>query len=519
MSKREEQRKRWEEVQKKAFLHWVNSYLIKLGSDPLEDLITGFSDGVTLIQFLETLTGEKVTQKYSQKPRLKVHCITNCYIALKHLENLGVSGLTIAAENLVDYDHDDPRNILGFCWQLLRKFPPNISVGGEENANNPLEERLLGWCRDTLVGYKDIEVEDFKSFEDGKVLLALLEQYDKNLVSYGDMDKSDAVENCRLALQIAEDEASIPQLLDPEELASGKASDKNLVLYLTLLYNAFGEKIGSVTDASLLERIEELEGLIEELSVQKEELEEQSLVLTEEHTELSTNIEVLSAEKSELEKTSERAREDWLKERAALLARIAELEEQIGALESSTGDSVEKLQALADKIAGERDELKQAKEQLQEEIEELGEEFSHLTKKFSKAAKAKAELEEEVEQAQRENSSQLTALKKNLRAHFEDMAVWKIFLDQGIQYRGEFIREEKNEEISGLEYNEKLQNIADTIQAEDDELKKMETSANADEAEAEPVPEAEPEPTKSKKKSDKPKSSRRRKDKKKRSKA
>jgi len=90
-SKVDEGSKRWEEVQKKAFLHWVNSQL-KKGNEPgVESLEEGFSSGVSLISLLEILTGKTVTMKYTKSPKLRVHKINNCFIALKFLsEDCGV---------------------------------------------------------------------------------------------------------------------------------------------------------------------------------------------------------------------------------------------------------------------------------------------------------------------------------------------------------------------------------------------------------------------------------------------
>src|SRR4051812_10184712 len=90
-SKVDEGSKRWEEVQKKAFLRWVNSQLKKASEEPISSLEEGFSSGVQLIGLLEVLTGKAVTMKYTKSPKLRVHKINNCFIALKFLsEDCGV---------------------------------------------------------------------------------------------------------------------------------------------------------------------------------------------------------------------------------------------------------------------------------------------------------------------------------------------------------------------------------------------------------------------------------------------
>jgi len=91
----------------------------------IDEIISGFSDGVNLIAFLEQLTRREIGQKYSKTPKLKVHKITNCYLALKFLQDLGVKGLTVSSEDIVDASENNETSvnlILGFCWMLLRQF-------------------------------------------------------------------------------------------------------------------------------------------------------------------------------------------------------------------------------------------------------------------------------------------------------------------------------------------------------------------------------------------------------------
>ena len=78
--------KKWEEVQKKAFTHWVNTQLAKrdLNVDTLRE---GFADGVKLIYLIEILTAKNITTKWTKNPKLRVHKINNCFIALQFLQN------------------------------------------------------------------------------------------------------------------------------------------------------------------------------------------------------------------------------------------------------------------------------------------------------------------------------------------------------------------------------------------------------------------------------------------------
>lgn len=80
---------KWEEAQSRAFLHWINMTL-KRREMKVTDLLTGFESGVNLVNFVEILTGKNLTKNWSKNPNLRVHKITNCFLALEHLKENGV---------------------------------------------------------------------------------------------------------------------------------------------------------------------------------------------------------------------------------------------------------------------------------------------------------------------------------------------------------------------------------------------------------------------------------------------
>jgi len=265
----------------------VNTYLGKVDSK-IDDVITGFSDGVKLIEFLEQLTRKPLVQRYSKVPRLRVHKITNCYIAIKHLsESCGVTGLTVQAEDIVDASDDKESSVnfmLGFCWMLLRRFQttPDMDEGDEGGKENSFENRILTWVKQMLAGYNDITITGWDSFQDGKALLALVEQFDKNLINYQSFNKDDPTNTAKTALSIAETKINIPSdVIDVDELTSGQISDKNLVLYTTLFYNAFSDKVSLTSRESLVRRLHQLEEEIEILMQEKSKLEQNKKALEE----------------------------------------------------------------------------------------------------------------------------------------------------------------------------------------------------------------------------------------------
>lgn len=79
---------KWEEAQKTAFTHWINTMLARRKSK-IDDLQTGFQDGVKLITLAEVLVGKPIGQRYVEKPKLKAHKINNAFVALKFLQDVG----------------------------------------------------------------------------------------------------------------------------------------------------------------------------------------------------------------------------------------------------------------------------------------------------------------------------------------------------------------------------------------------------------------------------------------------
>jgi hypothetical protein len=301
-----------------------------------------------------------------------VHKITNCFLALNFLQGRGVKGLTISAEDLVDASEANESSvnlILGFCWMLLRQFQTTPDMGDNEGGSkeNSFEMRMLEWCRYMLSGYDDISITGWDSFQDGKALLGLVEQFDTKLLNYKGLDKSDPMNNAKTALRIAEERINIPsELIDPEDLITGQISDKNLVLYLTLFYNAFSDKDSLTSRESLVARLHSLEEDIDTVLSQRETLERTKDILEYTRTELTDNLSVLTSERDELLKWKNINLAEWEEERHRLMNKIKELQENINMLKTASGESSSKLQSVNAKIRGECDDLQNKKANLTE---------------------------------------------------------------------------------------------------------------------------------------------------------
>eukprot|EP01128_Nolandella_sp_AFSM9_P012425 TRINITY_DN926_c0_g1_i1.p1 TRINITY_DN926_c0_g1~~TRINITY_DN926_c0_g1_i1.p1 ORF type:complete len:540 (+),score=215.52 TRINITY_DN926_c0_g1_i1:32-1621(+) len=473
---------KWELVQKRAFTHWVNSQLSKRDIK-IETLEDGLQSGVHLIDLIEILTNKHVTMKFSKRPKLRVHKINNCFIALKFLsEDCGLKGLTISAENIVN---GHPLNqLLGFCWMLLRAYQGVVS---EDNKGQSFEKALLAWLKEKLGDYSDINLDaGFKSesFANGKVVLGLLNEFDSEFINYKDYGVEDALGNCEVGLTTGEEKANVPAIVDADELASGKVSEKNLVLYLSLWFNAFKEKDAGLSKDMLIKRIKQLEEQVRVLTAEnlalkgdKGNLEVTVTELTAKLSELQSKHDALLVSYEETSKELASLKETYLTEKSELQSRLSELEENISTLKGDSDESVTLLQNQKDEITKERDnlreELRKTREELQREKEELEAQNADLLANLNKSKKMREELEELLKQQQENHSKSIHALRKHLLQHVHDMHVWKVFLEQDREYESEDLHIVMEAELEDMDFGEQVDTLDTAITEENERLEKL----------------------------------------------
>lgn len=108
----------WVNIQKRTFERWVNTKLAKRDMH-IDDLATGFSDGVKLINLLEILS-ELKAGRYVKSPRMRIQYFNNHDLAFKFLKNkCEVKVVNIGAEDIVD---GNLNTILGLVWSLISKY-------------------------------------------------------------------------------------------------------------------------------------------------------------------------------------------------------------------------------------------------------------------------------------------------------------------------------------------------------------------------------------------------------------
>jgi hypothetical protein len=479
--------KKWEEVQKKAFTHWVNAQLARKDAN-IEDLETGFVSGVNLITLVEVLSGKKIPTKFTKSPKLKVHKINNCFIALQYLQvDLAVKGVTISAEDIVNGDR--LKLILGFCWLMLRTFQEPAAAGDKEKGSS-FEASLLQWVKETLSGYSDINLSyGFKSesWYNGKAILALLDAYDSNILkgSYSSIDAHQKLHNCEKALSLAEQHIKLPNgLIDPAALSEGAVSESNLVLYLSLFYNSFKDKHASNTKESLEKRLKDLEEKVrfyeeENATLRKlqEGLHSQQKTLNFTVTETTEEKIKLTSVNEEIHTQLTELRSHHTTDKTKLTHRVDELTEQIKVLKSSADSSTTNLQNEKDEIAKERDhirdELKATKEKLTKEKEEIAAKNEELSSNLKKANRLREELEEISKQQEDNNQISINVLRKHLIRHIQDMQTWKVYLERDREYKVDPAKIITDSECEKFPYRRQLMELNALVVGENRRLGKL----------------------------------------------
>lgn len=433
----------WENVQIKAFTQWLNQYLNKRDLE-VKEIKSDLNDGVKLLNFLELLSGKKVSARYDRNPPSRIQKIQNLHIALNFLEkdlDFNVKVVGVGAEDFAD---ENLKMILGFMWSLFKRY--RISVIKQDDKSS--EEGLLLWCKKTTAGYKDVNIEGFRTgFRNGLGFLALCDKFveNKEILDFDKFSKDTPIDNLNAAFEVAEKHLGIPKLLDADEVTEGNVDERSLVLYVSLYFHAFvaqqQQKALAREKESLAEQMRGLEGTLEERA-------NKAAALQEENNELKKELEALRAQlKSETEAKNELQEKDtYLEQKVEVLKQLLEQENE-------------------EKVA-----LETAKRtmqfQLEEQVAALTSQVQQLTAKLEKDT-------DEFTKREKAEVSGLNELKKHLEYHIEDLHRWQKYLDYDKQSEVDFsgeIRPQILQDIRRETYDEQLRYLSSKLDKENQEL-------------------------------------------------
>lgn len=241
---------KWEVIQTKTFTNWINSHLIKRGKK-IESLATDLSDGVMLLNLLESISGDSVG-RINSNPKMKIHKIENLNRALKFIAEHGVKLASIGSEEICD---QNLKLTLGLVWTLILRF----AIVGLSEEGLSAKEGLLLWCQRKTEPYDNVDIKDFTvSFQDGLGFCALIHRHRPDLIDYHSLNAEDKLGNLNLAFDVAHEHLDVAKLLDAEDIVSmPRPDERSIMTYVAQLYQVFssldkvevaGRRIGKLAD-------------------------------------------------------------------------------------------------------------------------------------------------------------------------------------------------------------------------------------------------------------------------------
>jgi len=312
----------------------------------------------------------------------------------------------------------------------------------------------------------------------------LINEYRHGVIDYKSFSSENKEHNCSTAFRISEEQLNIPSLIDPVEMSEGKTSDKNIVLYLSLWYNAFKELNAGISKDDLAKRIAELEEKIRILTAENEELRRKRAELFASQSNLSEKLALLSSE----EETLYSARDDIMTqlkelkdkydlEKLTMEEQIKLVREQIAMSSTSSEDQIKQLKVKIDEVEQDRDrlmdELRKLKEGMKKENDDIAEKNAQLKKRLEQERKDREALEQHLSKVQESQGLAVIDLHKKLAKHVKDMHTWKDFLEQDKEYDSVDIHITMGEDIAQDTFKDKVNICSEAFNEETSLLEKL----------------------------------------------
>ncbi|KAK8720528.1 hypothetical protein OTU49_013268 [Cherax quadricarinatus] len=262
-----------ESVQKKTFMKWVNSHLVRV-SARIGDLYVDLRDGKQLIKLLEILSGERLPRP--TKGKMRIHCLENVDKALQFLRDQRVHLENMGSHDIVD---GNARLTLGLIWTIILRFQiQDITIEETENQETKsAKDALLLWCQMKTAGYHNVNIRNFTtSWRDGLAFNAIIHKHRPDLVQYEKLSRSNPIYNLNNAFNVAENKLGLTKLLDAEDIFVEQPDEKSIITYVVTYYHYFsklkqetvqGKRIGKVVGIAMENdrMIKDYEGLTSDL--------------------------------------------------------------------------------------------------------------------------------------------------------------------------------------------------------------------------------------------------------------
>lgn len=210
----------WVEIQANTFRNWVNEHLPK--DMRILDLSQDLCTGVRLCMLVEALRNKPLKPAWNKRPMNQHHYLENVTCALNAIEQDGVKLVNIGN---VDIVNGNLKLILGLIWSLIVRY----QIG---RSKFPPRKLMLAWLQAVL---PECRVTNLTTDWNSGILLSALNNYCRSdlCTNWRHLDKNNAIENCRRAMDIAQRELGIPAVLEPEYLASPWLDELSGMTYLS----------------------------------------------------------------------------------------------------------------------------------------------------------------------------------------------------------------------------------------------------------------------------------------------
>ncbi|XP_039765519.1 filamin-A [Pararge aegeria] len=225
----------WVEIQANTFRNWVNETL-KPVNIKVVDLVEDLRDGTVLCALVEALQGRRL-KGWSPSPTNQHHRLENVTTALQAIEDDGVKLVNIGN---VDIVNGNLKLILGLIWSLIVRY----QIG---KSKFPPRKLMLSWLQAAM---PECRVGNLTTDWNSGVLLSALLDYCKPGIfpHWKELNRHEAIENCRRAMKLAHRELDVPMVLEPEYLASPWLDELSGMTYLSYFMKPDSTGVKSTLD-------------------------------------------------------------------------------------------------------------------------------------------------------------------------------------------------------------------------------------------------------------------------------
>ncbi|XP_078614623.1 filamin-A-like isoform X5 [Branchiostoma floridae x Branchiostoma japonicum] len=217
---------RWVEIQKNTFTNWVNESLRPRG-ESVQELGEDLRDGTRLATLLEALSDRKIP-RINRNPINNLQKMDNVSRSLDLMKKEGIKTVNIGNEDVLE---GNEKLMLGLIWTLIQHY--QISRGsGQRGAKYSPKKHMLLWLQTVLPECRITNLST--DWNDGIALSALVDYCRPGLFPHWrSLNRQDALQNCRNAMDIAEREFNIPQVVSPEDFSDPSLDELSGMTYLS----------------------------------------------------------------------------------------------------------------------------------------------------------------------------------------------------------------------------------------------------------------------------------------------